>query len=850
MLTDVTFLSNRASASRGGAGGTGGAVNATRGGQGGDGGNGGDGQGGALYLAGGTVTINRGTMTANRAVGRQGGSGGDGGVGSGTGGNGGTAGSGGDGQGGGVYIAGTGTNLSILYTGLEANRAFGGFGGTGGDGGNVTGTTLNVRGGYAGPAGPGGNAQGGGIYVQAGTAVVTITSSTLASNVASAGPGRRGGNGGNVTAAIAPNGLGGDATNGGAGGNGQGGGLFVAGSTVNLVNSTVSGNFARPGNGGNAGVGGGASTSMRRGADGSPGAKGTSQGGGVYLAGGVLNVSNSTVANNQANNEGGGILLQAGALNLVSTIVADNISTTSTQIDISVAGGTITATTTLVGDSTGSTLTAAGGNLLDVDPLLGPLVFNGGPTRTQLLQAGSPAIGTGSNPLGLVFDQRGAPFARSPGGVTDIGAVSSQAAVGDLVGVFRGSSGTVFLNLVNGPYNPLTTLQFQFGANGDISVVGDWDGDGVTEVGVFRPSTGTWFLSPDNGSYNPLTAVQFFYGAAGDVPVVGDWDDDGDDDIGIFRPSSGTWFLNTEDFVPGTSSSYNSATTIQVSYGANGDVPVVGSWDGDGQTHIGVFRSGTWFLDFEDRLAGTSTSFNTATTAQVAYGAAGDTPVVGKWVGGTFDHIGVFRGSSGTWFLDTEDRLPNTTTSFNAATSFQIQFGSNGDIPVPGDWLADGVDRVGVFRPSNGNWFLDTDTTRVVGVPSGFTTAFNFQFGVNGDQPEAGRWDGPLPQLLDGAEGSGGAAISSDIINAVVAAAIKRWQASGISDTQLAQLTALHFGVADLPTGWLGESLGSGEVLLDSTGGGHGWFVDGTPDQDEEFVGGAATGAAAGKVDL
>ncbi|MBY0523184.1 MAG: hypothetical protein K2R98_07285 [Gemmataceae bacterium] len=48
------------------------------------------------------------------------------------------------------------------------------------------------------------------------------------------------------------------------------------------------------------------------------------------------------------------------------------------------------------------------------------------------------------------------------------------------------------------------------------------------------------------------------------------------------------------------------------------------------------------------------------------------------------------------------------------------------------------------------------------------------------------------------------------------------------------QLIALHFRVAALPTGWLGESLGSAEILLDSTGG-YGWFVDGTPDQDEEL---------------
>jgi hypothetical protein len=55
-------------------------------------------------------------------------------------------------------------------------------------------------------------------------------------------------------------------------------------------------------------------------------------------------------------------------------------------------------------------------------PLLDALGFNGGPTRTQALLPGGPAINTGSNPLGLATDQRGAGFPRVSGGAADIGA--------------------------------------------------------------------------------------------------------------------------------------------------------------------------------------------------------------------------------------------------------------------------------------------------------------------------------------------------------------------------------------------------------------------------------------------
>jgi fibronectin-binding autotransporter adhesin len=63
-----------------------------------------------------------------------------------------------------------------------------------------------------------------------------------------------------------------------------------------------------------------------------------------------------------------------------------------------------------------------------IDPLLGALASNGGPTQTMLLLAGSPAINKGSNaliPAGVVTDQRG--YKRIFNTTVDIGAVERQA---------------------------------------------------------------------------------------------------------------------------------------------------------------------------------------------------------------------------------------------------------------------------------------------------------------------------------------------------------------------------------------------------------------------------------------
>ena len=66
---------------------------------------------------------------------------------------------------------------------------------------------------------------------------------------------------------------------------------------------------------------------------------------------------------------------------------------------------------------------SAGGSLIGVDPLLGPLADNGGETKTHALLPGSPAIDAGNDGTCLATDQRGIP--RPQGAACDIGAFES-----------------------------------------------------------------------------------------------------------------------------------------------------------------------------------------------------------------------------------------------------------------------------------------------------------------------------------------------------------------------------------------------------------------------------------------
>src|SRR5262249_5019042 len=76
----------------------------------------------------------------------------------------------------------------------------------------------------------------------------------------------------------------------------------------------------------------------------------------------------------------------------------------------------------------GSGFLTSPGDLINVNPLLGPLQDNGGPTRTHALLPGSPALEAGDNAEAPAYDQRGPGFPRIAGAAIDIGAFEVQPA--------------------------------------------------------------------------------------------------------------------------------------------------------------------------------------------------------------------------------------------------------------------------------------------------------------------------------------------------------------------------------------------------------------------------------------
>jgi hypothetical protein len=167
------------------------------------------------------------------------------------------------------------------------------------------------------------------------------------------------------------------------------------GATLSLVRSTVSNNSARDGGG----VRNLDTLTVINSTVSSNTVNGT--GGGIRDTQNANMTLNSNIISGNAANSGGGVF-NIGFVNIANTIVANSVSgndCVSTVGILNSLGYNI--------DSDGTCGLSSSGDITGMDPLLGPLQNNGGPTMTHELMHGSPGIDAGDPALILTEDQRG-----------------------------------------------------------------------------------------------------------------------------------------------------------------------------------------------------------------------------------------------------------------------------------------------------------------------------------------------------------------------------------------------------------------------------------------------------------
>jgi hypothetical protein len=203
-----------------------------------------------------------------------------------------------------------------------------------------------------------------------------------------------------------------------------GGGIFNNG-TLTVNNSTLSGNNANEpfGSGGGGGIWNAESGTATVSNSTLSGNSAQIAGGGIFNRGGTLTVTNSTLSGNSANN-GGSLSSNGGSVTLQNTIVANSPSGGNCDGTITDGGHNLDSDGSCGFGTTNHSL--SGTTDTPLDPQLGALADNGGPTWTHALLEGSPAIDKGDS-FGATTDQRG--FARPLGAASDIGAFESKSTV-------------------------------------------------------------------------------------------------------------------------------------------------------------------------------------------------------------------------------------------------------------------------------------------------------------------------------------------------------------------------------------------------------------------------------------
>ena len=277
---------------------------------------------------------------------------------------------------------------------------------------------------------------GGGISF-AGTGTLSLINSTVSNNVSASTTGCGGGiyNNSAATVVITDSTISGNTC---SNANADGAGMFKGGGgTLTITGSTFSGNTVGE-NGGGMHIGGSAATTVN--ITNSTFANNTAgnRGGGLQVgnAAAVVTIDFTTFSGNSASEstmlppglDGGGALqVTAGTVTVTRSILANSTSLnpgTPEDCDVSTSVTTVSVSDSIIETNVDSADSDCGpSGVLNVDPQLGALANNGGPTQTMGISISSPAYNAADSCGLVVADQRG--FTRPQVGACDLGAFES-----------------------------------------------------------------------------------------------------------------------------------------------------------------------------------------------------------------------------------------------------------------------------------------------------------------------------------------------------------------------------------------------------------------------------------------
>jgi hypothetical protein len=245
-----------------------------------------------------------------------------------------------------------------------------------------------------------------------------------------------------------------------------------------------------------------------------------------------------------------------------------------------------------------------------------------------------------------------------------------------------------------------------YGVDG-VAQLGDFNGDGKSDIYVFRPGSGTHivWLNDGTGGFDFSTAASNSgpgYGVDG-VTRLGDFNADGKADIYLFRPASGThyvWLNNGDGTFPFSTATWSSGPN----YGVNA-VPELADFDGDGRSDIYFFRpdSGTHHVWLNSGNGTFPLTTGTTWTSGPGYGVGGVTRL-GDLDGDGKADIYLFRPAQGShyvWLNSGDGTFTFSTVNWSAGPNV-----TTSAVPQLADFNGDGYPDIYLFRPVQGAHYV------------------------------------------------------------------------------------------------------------------------------------------------